>query len=325
MKILITGAYGFIGFHLANFLYSKGHQICLIDNFFKNQDTEEAHIMYEEFVYDKNICSFDLDLTDFSNVDWALTEKEFDIVFHLAAINGTENFYRRPTKIIENNFLATMNVLKNIKCKKFVFTSSCEAYASTVNQNICDIPTNEKVLLSVEDIMNPRWSYGGTKILEELYVKNYCTENNIDFLILRYHNIYGIRDSLKHVIPALFKRCFSEEDFVNIYGNCTRSFLYIKDCIEYTMRLAESKHCKNDIYNVGMQEEVSIKEVVQNILSIFNVNKLIKIYDKPEGSVLRRCPDMQKTINATGFKPKYNLYTGLNEMAWYYEKKGIVI
>lgn len=325
MKILVTGSYGFIGFHLAKELYKRGHQICLIDNFFKNQDTEKAHLMYEEFIYEKDICEFDLDLTDFSNADYWLLQKEFDIVFHLAAINGTENFYQRPTRVIENNFLATMNLLKNIKCKKFVFASSCETYASTVNKGFCDIPTNEDVLLSVEDVLNPRWSYGGTKILEELYVKNYCTENDIDFLILRYHNVYGIRDSIKHVVPALMKRIFVNEGLVNIYGNCTRSFLYIKDCIEYTIRLAEEKDCRNDIFNVGNQEEVLISELTERMLDIFNLKKEIKIYQKPIGSVNRRCPDMSKTIDRVGYRPKYDLEKGLNEMIKYYKKEGIVV
>lgn len=323
MKVLVTGGYGFIGYHLAERLAKDGHDVWIIDNCSKDQDTEKADIMFKCLLDDYSIKYMPIDLTrEYSVIgNFLKSNREFDITYHLAAINGTANFYNKAHEVISNNFLSTMNILNYIRTKKFIFTSSCEAYASSINDN--NIPTKEDIALSIADVNNPRWSYGGSKILEELYVKNYCTQKDIDYIILRYHNIYGIRDCNLHVIPALINRIMNaKNDILDIYGDCTRSFLYIKDCVEYTINLCKKGH--NDIFNVGIQKETSISELAINLLSILDKNMNIKVHNAPIGSVSRRCPDMTKTINKTNYIPKYDLTSGLKEMIDEYKRVGFV-
>lgn len=331
MNVLITGGAGFIGYHLAhNLSLEQNTNVYIIDDLSKRDYTSIGMEMFDALIAKENVYFRHIDLTNTNMLKDMLDDIFYDVVYHLAAINGTYKFYMTPVNIIENNVLSTMSLLKCLhvnNCGRFIFTSSCEAYASTIQNKYDSIPTNEKVSLSIDDVFNPRWSYGGSKILEELYVTNYCNNYNMEFCILRYHNVYGIRD-YRHVVPDLIKKMEIFDNVpieVEICGNNTRSFLYIDDCIEYTKRLAMCKHTFNQIYNVGIQKETSILDLALEMKAILNKDITFKILPAPKGSVTRRCPDMKKTIEATNYYPKTTLTNGLKIMIDYYQKHKCII
>lgn len=323
-KILITGGAGFIGFHLAKHLcQNKDNEIVISDNFFRGKKDGNLKKLLED---NHNIKLIEADLTLVSGVE--KLGGNYDQVYHLAAINGTRNFYDIPEKVLRTNVLSTVNILdwfrKNKKeDSKIIFTSSCEAYAGS--NNICSnfpIPTPEKVPLSVEDVNNPRWSYGGSKIIGELFFINYAKIYNFRMSIIRPHNIYGYRMGYDHVIPEFFQRISKKENPFNIFGGKeTRSFCYIDDMIKGVEKIMETRKTDGEILHIGNnQEEISIENLANKMFKITNFYPRVNIKSAGEGSVLRRCPDLTKIKELIDYQPSVSLEEGLKkDYQWYKE------
>ena len=158
MKILITGGTGFIGAHLAQHAATEGHTVHICDNNARGKQDGFVNSLIET----AGIEFFQLDLTQKEDVQQL--ETDYDTVFHLAAINGTENFYKIPYTVMDVAITSTMLLLEHFKNAKakFIFTSSSEVYAGTVNRDPAQIPTSEDVACTIEDVVNPRFSYGGS-------------------------------------------------------------------------------------------------------------------------------------------------------------------
>tara|TARA_B100000242_G_scaffold291202_1_gene264078 strand:- start:9588 stop:10442 length:855 start_codon:yes stop_codon:yes gene_type:complete len=271
--ILLTGNKGFIGSHFEQFLADKYPLFCcdLLDNF---------------------------DLCEASK-----TKKlpDCQMILHLAALNGTRFFYEKPMEVANNNTLPTINLLNRYKHSnsKFIFASTCEIFNSTVDFGIYQIPTDENVPIMFTDITNPRWSYSLPKALGENMVAN----SGMDWLIIRYFNIYGPGQK-HHFIQEFVERVKTGEYYIN--GDDTRSFCYVTDAVELSYRI--SKNVSNEIINVGNDEEVHIKHVAQEIMDLMGVDpNLLEVRESPTGSAKRRCPDLTKL---RCYVPDYN-YTSL--------------
>ena len=224
-KILITGSGGFLGRELSISLAEKGNFIFALDNNYRgNLKSIKKH---------KNIKNIKADVTNITQLRKHFLK--YDVIYHLAAINGTENFYNHPDKVLEVGIIGTYNVIKLAKLfgvKKIVFASSSEVYNEP---NL--IPTPEEIDIKIPDIQNPRFSYSGSKIAGELMMINMLRFSKIDYLIFRPHNIIGPNMGFEHVIPQLTKKIFlnlnKKNKNVKIKvlgnGNETRSFMYIND------------------------------------------------------------------------------------------------
>jgi nucleoside-diphosphate-sugar epimerase len=250
-------------------------------------------------------------------------------VYHLAAINGTKNFYEMPQKVLRVNVLSSINLLDwyiQTKCKKILFTSSSETYAGTMRTSGFSIPTPEDVPLCVDDILNPRWSYGGSKIIGELLFLNYSRMNNFDMSIIRYHNIYGGRMGYDHVIPEFIVRLLKKEDPFKIFGSEeTRAFCYIDDAINATQLVMENTNTNHEIVNIGNDtEEISIMELAEKLYCITNNYPNLELMPAPLGSVQRRCPDLTKIKKLTGYEPMIDLNDGLKRTFEWYTKNTIL-
>jgi len=308
-KILITGGTGFIGSHLANSLKDSGHDIIVIDNLSRGK------------YLNKKIRTLFIDLTDRRRF-WKLGRHKFDYIFHLAAVNGTKNFYERPYFTSRTNLLSLINILdwinKESPYSKLIWTSSSEVYSG--NENLV-IPTREDISLSIDDIHNPRFSYASSKIAGESMVLN----QEIETIIVRPHNIYGPRMGYDHVISELMykfdtfpKDC--DKGQYNLMGaDNTRSFCYIDDFIKGLLLLMYQGKDKQ-IYNVGNDtEEISIYKLANKILKVMDLDIKINKIGYHKGSVSRRCPDLSK-IKRLGYEPRINLDKGLEETyRWYKE------
>lgn len=277
MKIVLTGHKGFIGSHYLKYLENK----------------------HEVFTFDKSLGQ------DLTNYDKIADSPEVDVVVHMAATNGTKLFYEIPTDVAFNNTIPTFNLVKKYlgTKTKFVFTSTCEIFNSAIDNNLYPVPTDEKVPVMFEDIINPRWSYSIPKALGENLVAN----SGLPWIIIRYFNIYG-PSQVDHFIFEFVSRVNNGEYFIK--GNDTRSFCYIDDAIEMTHRLV--KDHSGLIVNVGRQEEIYIADVAKIIMDIMQVDpKKLKILPGPKGSAKRRCPDTKLVKELTGFSDYTNLRDGL--------------
>lgn len=317
-KTLITGGAGTVGYFLGKYLAEQGQQVTLADNLSRGKMDSEM----QELLKMPNVEFLELDVTDFSQ--FKKLPLDFDYVYHLAAINGTKYFYEMPEKVLRVGVLGVINVLewfKEQKKGKILFTSSNEGYASFINLTGRPIPTPETVPLCIDDVLNPRWSYGGSKIAGELFFINYSRAFNFPMSIVRYHNSYGPRMGKEHVIPEFLMRMIKKEEPFKIFGaDTTRSFCYITDTIKATKLVMESEKTNGEIIHIGNnKEEIAMLDLAKKMFNLFDWHpKNLEIHDSPQGSVKRRCPDLRKIKELVSFEPSVNLDEGLKETyKWY--------
>jgi len=321
-KILITGGGGFIGFHLAKSLLKDGHQVTLLENFIRGKKDRD----FTKIIKQKNITLIQGDITDyntFTNID-----DNYNAVFHFAAINGTENFYKIPDQVLKVGTLGTLNILDwFVKGSngKLIFASSSETYAGTLKIMGKDfpIPTPEDIPLTINNPANPRWSYGGSKILGELALHAYDKAHKLNnWSIVRFHNIYGPRMGYEHVIPQMIGRVINKENpFVVFDPEATRSFCFIEDAVQALKIVLKSKGTNKATINIGRSDgEIKISELAKKIFSIANVSPQMIEKAGPKGSVKLRCPNIDK-LNQLGFKPEIDLENGIKKTYNWYIKE----
>ena len=277
-KILITGGAGFIGFHLAKFHSKNGDHVIIIDNLSK--DNQKIDFELKEFIRKDNIDFIEFDLTDKSGS--IELPNDLDIVYHLAAINGTELFYKIPYELCRNNLLLTINlldILKDINVKRIVYTSTSEVYAGGEKFGLVPIPTNEEVPILFPQPTDKRFSYATSKFMGEFLSFNFGDLISVPTTVIRFHNIYGPRMGNRHVIPQFIERALEFSDHFPLYGaNNTRAFCFIDDAIKQIVLLVRKKNLKRQIYNIGnMKEEIKMFNLAKKIRKlVFNKAKLKK-------------------------------------------------
>ena len=174
------------------------------------------------------------------------------------------------------------------------------------------IPTDENEPLKVPDIFNPRYSYGGGKILTELMGANYGKKFFKKLIIFRPHNVYGPDMGNEHVIPEFinrFKKLKGKNFVIQGNGSETRSFIFIDDFVQaFKCILKKGKHLQ--IYNIGTNEKIKIKKLAEKLSKIFKKKITIKKTSLSKGSTKKRLPDIKK-IKSLGFKQKIKLQRGL--------------
>ena len=315
-KILVTGGSGFIGSALVKKLLNEGHKIRVLD------DNSRGSLRRLQEV-SNHIEIINGDIRDQNTVANAL--KGIDIVHHLAYINGTENFYKVPERILEIAVKGTMNVIDSAiknNVGELYLASSSEVY-----QTPKSIPTDENVPLTVPDVMNPRYSYGGGKLISELLVINYGRKFFERVCIYRPHNVYGPDMGWEHVIPQFALRLnqltANKNDNLLQFpiqgdGSETRSFCHIDDFIDGVILL---QNCgKNiNVYNIGTEEELRIIDLARLMAGLYSQDIKIIPGELMAGSVLRRCPDLNK-IKSLGYRPKVSIEHGLAITVDWYKK-----
>ena len=320
-NILITGAAGFIGFHLAKSFSEESVKITLIDNLSRGVSDGE----FQSFIDRKNVRYIQADMTAADY--YAQLDEYYDEIYHLAALNGTKYFYEKPQEVLRINILSLLHLLEWAnpeRCGKFLFTSSSEAYAGTIrafpNGEIELVPTREDVPLCVDDVFNERYSYGGSKLIGELLTINYLRSRKVPFSIVRYHNIYGPRMGFEHVIPEFCRRVYDKQTPFDVFGgDDTRAFCYITDAVAATRAVMEREQCNGHVIHIGNSlEEIKITELAKKMTDIGSLDTQHIIMPSRSGSVSRRCPDTRKLYKLTGHEPIVPLDEGLRQtLAWY--------
>lgn len=309
-----------MGYHLAKRLAAKGHDIVLADNFFRGKRNED----FEALLRLENVRLVEGDLT--REYNWAKLGSGYDYVYHLVGINGTKLFYEIPHEVLRIGVTTTINALEWFKGQngkpdaKILYTSSNEAYASGFDAGVVPIPTQETVPLIINDMYNPRWSYGGQKLIGELFFINYARAYNLRMSIVRPHNFYGPRAGYDHVIPEIIGRIAQKVEPFPIFGaDDTRSFCYIGDAVEAIERVMESSATDGGTYHIGTAEETNIKDLIERVFVLCGWKpSAVEIKNSPEGSVKRRLADVSKIKKDTGWEATTSLDVGLKKtIDWY--------
>ncbi|KAK3244971.1 hypothetical protein CYMTET_45439 [Cymbomonas tetramitiformis] len=316
-RSLVTGGAGFIGFYLAKYLVELGDEVTIYENFSRGRRDDEFELLLRH----PRVCLVQADLCRPLEVDGF-----FDVVFHLAAVNGTDNFYSQPVHVLRTNILSTMQVVKwasPANCGRLVFTSSAEAYAGfirTVSDSHKYLPTQEDITLGIDDVTNPRYSYGGSKLAGELMVINYCRSKSISWSIACVHNVYGPRDLPEHVVPKLCQRILNRESPLVLLGALeTRAFCYVEDCVKALHLVGSQKEADAEIFHIGSDQETRICDLASSLLKCAeSADTPLEFRDSPLGSVSRRCPEVSKIAGLLGWKAITSLDTGLMKCwEWY--------
>lgn len=320
-KILITGGAGFIGYHLAKRLAEQTHEVTIADNFFRSSRDAD----FEALLKRPNVKLIEGDLTQ--QAAWDTVGDGYDEVYHLVGINGTKLFYEIPHEVLRIGVSTTMNVLEWFRSKnkkenaKILYTSSNEAYAGALEAfGQLPLPTPENVPLVIADTYNPRWSYGGQKLIGELFFIHYAKAYNFRMSIVRPHNFYGPRAGYEHVIPDTIARIVTKVDPFPIYGaDNTRDFCYIDDAVEAMQVVMESTKTDEGTYHIGANQETVIADLIEKIFENTGWHpKKLDIKNSPAGSVKRRLADVSKIKRDTGWQAKTSLEEGLRKTVdWY--------
>lgn len=313
---VVTGAAGFLGFHIARALARRpDHRVTIIDNFVRGE--KDPH--YAALSALPNVTAIETDLCDAAAV--AALPLDVDFVYHMAALNGTQNFYERPLEVIKCCTLPTLFLADHYKAVKamsrFVYAGTSEAYASTVTRFNWPVPTAEDVPLGIDDVSNPRWSYGASKMHGEVVTLQTGLSTGLPVTVIRFHNAYGPRMGDKHVVPDFYERMKSGR--YELFGHeDTRSFIYVDDAVRATIMAAEAPGAIGQVVNVGSQREITIRALAEEMLRERGVDAPIVLHPSPKGSVKRRAPDISKLKGLTGFEEKIDLTRGLGATADFY-------
>ena len=315
-KILITGGAGFIGLHLANRLIRDGYSVHLIDNFSRAVEDKEL----DEVLNNPAVEFSNIDILD--EKELLKVNKDYDVIFHLAAIIGVSHVMDRPYDVMLDNIRMLANMIELAKSQKdlsrFMFASTSEVYAGTLSHFGMEIPTPERTALAISDLSHPRTSY----MLSKIYGEAMCHQAGIPFTLFRPHNIYGPRMGLSHVIPEQLQKAHksSDGDEIMVFSpEHTRCFCYVDDAVESLKRMMELDCCEDQTLNLGVQEpEINMLDLAKICYSV--VSKDLNIMTKPAspGSPVRRQPNMELMNKLTGFKPQIDLSEGIERTyAWY--------
>jgi nucleoside-diphosphate-sugar epimerase len=317
MKILITGGTGFIGFHLAKKLLEQKAIVHILDNSLKNEDDFKK--LFNEA--GSNIHLINKDLLKNENLD--LIDTDYTHLVHLAAILGVQNVIDHPYKTLSQNIKLLENAIqigRKQKClESFIFASTSEVYAGTLEAGSLIIPSPENSEIIIPDLNKPRTSY----MLSKIYGEALCFQSKLPVIVIRPHNIYGPRMGLRHVIPQLLDKVYHTKDqSINVSStDHSRTFCYIDDAIEMIIILMSSRKAIGKAINIGNQEpEILIGDLAKKIILSIGKNLSVSSADPTEGSPVRRAPNMQLCYSITNYKSQTSLEEGIEKtFKWYLE------
>lgn len=312
-----------MGLHLARSLAEEGHnRVLIVDNFVRGRKDADL----EELSSYPNVELRSADLTLPSSIEDLGTG--FDEVYHLAAIIGVENVMARPHEVVRVNAISTLLLLDWAAkggARKFLFSSTSEAYAWTQQFHSLPIPTPEQVPLALTDLKNPRSSYAGSKIFGELAVTQYGLKCELPFAIVRYHNVYGPRMGHEHVMPQIYKRVLQGEQPLKVYSpDHRRAFCYISDAVEATIAAMRLSAADGGTFNIGNDRaEATIENLAGRIQAWAGKTGPLEPVAAAHDPIARRVPDITTMRNVLRVDPKVDLDKGLDlTLQWYAKAYG---
>jgi len=306
MKMLVTGGAGFIGSHLVELLLAKGHQVTILDNLSTGR--------FENIAHHENNPNFQVVVGDILNE--SLVDKlieRADWVFHLAAAVGVELIIKDPLRSLMTNIKGSEIVLESVYRyhRKVLITSTSEIYGKNVNGPLKE--DDDRILGSP---LKSRWSYSTSKAVDEILAYVYWKEKGVPTTIVRLFNTVGPRQTGHYgmVIPRFVEQALQGDD-ITIFGegNQTRCFVYVKDVVEAMNRLMETPEAMGKVFNIGSQEEVSIRQLAEKIILLTQSSSKIKYisydqaYEEGFEDMLRRVPDTSRAEKMIGFKSSVDL------------------
>jgi dTDP-glucose 4,6-dehydratase len=307
MRIVITGAAGFIGSHLSERLLDLGHSVVGIDNLITGDLANIAHLTGRDFVFIRH------NVTNYINV-----EGPVDRVFHWASPASPIDYLEWPIPTLKVGALGTHNALGLAKAKgaRFMLASTSEVYGDPLEH-----PQKETYWGNVNPI-GPRGVYDEAKRFAEAITMAYHRYHGLDAKIVRIFNTYGPRMRIRdgRAVPNFIAQALRDED-VTIFGSGrqTRSFCYVSDLVGGLLALMDSE--VNEPVNIGNPHEMSIEEMARLIIRMTGSKSQVVFQPLPVDDPQVRQPDITKARTLLGWEPKVTLEEGLTSTIEYFRTK----
>ncbi len=272
MTYLVTGGAGFIGSAIARQLIKDGNEVCIIDNLktgYLDNIPNRAIFINGDFSRDETIQK--------------LKSRKFDAIFHIGGQSSGEISFEEPEYDLNTNTLSTLKLLQySVKtgCKKFIYASTMSIYGED----------GKKEQFSEDNATNPKSFYAVGKLASEKYMDIFSKEFGIDFVSLRYFNVYGVGqnlENLKQGMVSIYLKQFFDSSFksVEVKGSLDRfrDLIYIDDIVDITITSAYDSRFNNQIINIGTGVKTTVREILDLIKLYTDSKKEIIVTDGTKG------------------------------------------
>jgi len=328
MKYLITGAAGFIGFHLSKRLLEHGNSVVGIDNLNDYYDVNLKKFRLNELKGDPNFTFHRLDLVDRKGIEKLFTENKFDYVVNLAAQAGVRYSLTNPRAYIDSNIVGFLNILEGCRhsdIKHLVFASSSSVYGA-----------NTKMPFSVhQNVDHPISLYAATKKSNELMAHSYSSLYKLPCTGLRFFTVYGPLGR-PDMAPFLFTSAILENRPIDVFnkGKMKRDFTYIDDIVEGVVRITvnipvldtgwnsdkpdpATSYAPYRLYNIGNNNPIELMQFIEVLEDCLGKKAEKNLLPMQPGDVHETCADVDDLINI-GFKPSTPIEKGIKRFVeWY--------
>ena len=307
MRVVVTGAAGFIGSHLTEALLTRGDSVVGLDNLLTGDLANVEHLRGRDFEF------IHQDVTKFIDLPGPV-----DAVLHWASPASPVDYLELPIQTLKVGSLGTHNALGLAKSKgaRFVLASTSEIYGDPLEH-----PQRETYWGNVNPI-GPRGVYDEAKRFSEAITLAYHRYHGVDTKIVRIFNTYGPRMRLRdgRAVPAFMSQALTNQD-VTIFGDGTqtRSFCYVSDLVDGILRLLESS--TNDPVNIGNPHEVTIEAIARTIIRLVGSKSTIVYRPLPIDDPKQRRPDIRRARTLLGWEPIVGLEEGLLKTVDYFKAK----
>jgi NAD dependent epimerase/dehydratase len=317
MKVLVTGADGFIGSHLTEYLLEQGHSVkafCYYNSF-------NSWGWLDSLPKDKldQIEIFTGDIRDPNGVRTAM--KDVQMVFHLAALIAIPFSYHSPDSYVDTNIKGTLNILqaaKDLQTKRILVTSTSEVYG-----------TAQFVPITEEHPKQGQSPYSATKIGADHMAESFYRSFDLPVTIVRPFNTYGPRQSARAVIPTIITQLLNGKDEIKL-GDITptRDLVYVKDTAKGFVKISECEELVGHEVNIATQHEISIGDLANEMIQQINPGaKIVQDEERMRPSkseVFRLYGSNKKLHEFTGWTPEYSLSNGIAEtIEWFRDERNL--
>jgi UDP-glucuronate 4-epimerase len=324
-NVLVTGAAGFIGFHLSQRLLARGDRVTGLDNL---NDYYDVYLKKDRLEQLRNQPSFrfeQLDLADREGMAHLFASQQFEVVVNLAAQAGVRYSLKNPHAYVDSNLVGFVNLLegcRHSKVQHLVFASSSSVYGA-----------NPKIPFSVDDnVDHPISLYAATKKANELMAHTYSHLYGLPTTGLRFFTVYG-EWGRPDMAPFLFTQAILAGRPIDVfnYGKMRRDFTYIDDIVEGIVRVIDRipqstgetsdsplRQAPYKIYNIGNNQPIELVRFIEVLESCLGMKAVKNLLPLQPGDVLVTCADVDDLVKDVGFQPKTPIEIGVARFVdWY--------
>lgn len=335
-KVLVTGALGFIGYHLTEKLLAEGYEVVGIDVINSYYDIRlkyaklpvlgiGADTIWPNVVHQSskhpNFKFSKVDISDRYYLEKLFDEEKFDTVCNLAAQAGVQYSIANPHTYISNNITGFVNIIDACRhhgVKHFVYASSSSVYGDRD-----DVPFRE-----TDNVDNPISLYAASKKSNELMAHSYSHLFNLKTTGLRFFTVYGPWGR-PDMAPYIFVKNILEGNQITVFnkGNLERDFTYVLDIVDGVFRVIDGNPDNNlyEVYNIGNSNPVNLNDFIHTIEKAVGKKAIIKYMPLREGDVKRTYSDVTKLRNDYGYEPKVNIEEGIGKFVEWYLNSPLVV